>query len=150
MANLVKRSDMAFSWRSEGRMMWTSGWGHCGSWMLATVAAARTITGMSCVMVVSRSWGKKVGFASPKESVLVSALSLGKGAFSGFAVVVAMEFWGRAELRLLVTMVRESKGMLSFLVKRMEAEEALRADRRARWRGARGIRRLMVLFSMAD
>ena len=108
------------------------------------------MTGMSCVMVVSRSRGKKLGFASPKESLLVSAFSLGKGAFSGFTVVVAMDVGGREEGRLLVTMVRESKGMLSFFVKRMEAEEALRADRRARWRDARGIRRLMVLFSTAD
>ena len=150
MASLVKRSDMAFSWRREGRMMWTSGWGHWGSWILATVAAARTMTGMSCVMVVSRSRGKKLGFASPKDSSLVSAFSLGKGALSGFRVVVAMDVGGREEGRLLVTIVRESKGMLSFFVKRMEAEEALRADRRARWRDARGIRRLMVLFSTAD
>ena len=150
MASLVKRSDMALSWRREGRMMWTSGWGHWGSWMLATVAAARTMTGMSCVMVVSRSRGKKLGFASPKASLVMSALSSGKGSFSGFRVVVAMVVVGREEARLLVTMVRESNGILSFFVKRIEAEEALRADRRARWRGARGMRRLMVLFSMAD
>ena len=47
-------------------------------------------------------------------------------------------------------MVRESKGISSFLVRRMDAEEADRAERRARWRAASGTRRLMVLFSMAD
>lgn len=56
-ASLVKRSEMAFSWRRGGSMMWTSGWGHWGSWMESTVEAARTMTGMSCVIVVSRSWG---------------------------------------------------------------------------------------------
>lgn len=131
-------------------MMWTSGWGHWGSCILATVAAARTMTGMSCVIVVSRSWGKKAGLGSPKESLLVWASSTGKAALSGLEVVVVMDVEGREEGRLLVMMVRESRGMLSFLVKRMEAEEAVRAERRARWRGARGMRRFMVLFSTAD
>ena len=149
-ASFVKRSDMAFSWSREGSMMWTSGWGHWGSWILATVAAARTMTGISCVIVVSRSWGKKGGFGSPEESLLVEASSAGKGAFSGFEVVVVIDVEGRDEGRLLVMMVRERSGMLSFLVKRMEAEEAVRAERRARWRGARGMRRFMVLFSTAD
>ena len=40
--------------------------------------------------------------------------------------------------RVLVMIVRERRGMLSFLVRRMEAEEPLRADRRARERRARG------------
>lgn len=57
---------------------------------------------------------------------------------------------GLEEVRLLVMIVRESSGMLSFLVKRMEAEEAVRAERRARWRAARGMRRFMVLLSTAD
>lgn len=78
------------------------------------------------------------------------ASSTGKAAFSGLEVVVGMDVEGREEGRLLVMMVRESRGMLSFLVKRMEAEEAVRAERRARWRGARGMRRFMVLFSTAD
>ena len=43
-----------------------------------------------------------------------------------------MDVCGREELKLLVMIVRESSGMLSFLVKRMEAEEAARAERRAR------------------
>lgn len=61
-----------------------------------------------------------------------------------------MDVAWREEVRLLDMIVRESSGTLSFLVKRIEADEAVRADRRARWRGARGIRRLMVLFSTAD
>ena len=64
-ASLVKRSDMALSWRRDGSMIWTSGWGHWGSCILATVAAASTMTGISCVMVVSRSCGKMPGFGSP-------------------------------------------------------------------------------------
>ena len=68
-------------------------------------------------------------------------------------VVVVMAFEPpapRAAARLLVIIVRESKGILSFFVSRIEAEDAERAERRARWRAARGTRRLMVLFSTAD
>jgi len=54
-ASLVKRSEIALSWRRGGSMMWTSGWGHCGSCMASTAAAARTMMGISCVIVVSRS-----------------------------------------------------------------------------------------------
>ncbi len=46
--------------------------------------------------------------------------------------------------------VRERRGMLSFFVRRREADEAARAERRARWRGARDTRRLIVLSAMAD
>ena len=50
--------------------MWTSGCGHTGSWIDATVAGARTMTGMSCVIVVSRSCGKTpAALGSPKESL---------------------------------------------------------------------------------
>ena len=149
-ASLVKRSDMALSWSRDGSMMWTSGWGHWGSCILATVSAARTMTGMSCVMVVSRSCGKKPGSRSPKERLLAFASSKSKAALSGPRVVVVMDVGGLEEVRLLVMIVRESSGMLSFFVRRIEAEEALRAERRARWRGARGMRRFMVLFSTAD
>ena len=118
--------------------------------MLATVAGARTWTGRSCVIVVSRSCGKKPGFGSPNDSLLLWASLTGKGTFSGSRLVVVMDVEAREEARLPVMIVRESRGVLSFFVKRIEAEEALRADRRARWRGARGMRRLMMLFSMAD
>lgn len=47
-------------------------------------------------------------------------------------------------------MVRERSGILSFFVRRREADDAVRADRRARWRWARGTRRLMVLEGPAD
>lgn len=118
--------------------------------MPATVAGARTMTGKSCVTVVSRSCGMKPGFGSPENSLLLWAPSTGKGAFSGSRLVVVMDVDAREEPRLLVMIVRESRGILSFFVKRMEAEEAVRADRRARWRGARGMRRFIVLFSTAD
>lgn len=66
------------------------------------------------------------------------------------SVVVVMVCGGRQVCRLVVIIVRESRGMLSFFVRRMDAEIALRAERRARWRGPRGIRRFIVLFSTAD
>jgi len=77
-------------------------------------------------------------------------VSTGKGVSSEARVVVVMEVGGREEVRLLVMMVRERRGILSFFVSRMDAEDALAAERRARRRGARGIRRLMVLLSLAD
>ena len=148
-ASFVKRSDMDFSCRRGGSMMWTSGWGHWGSWIAATAAAARTMTGMSCVIVVSRSWGRKAGgCGSLKEFESLAgktASSLG-----GLRVVVVIEVGGRVEVGLFVIIVRERRGMLSFFVRRMEAEEAARAERRARWRGASGMRRFTVLFSTAD
>ena len=78
------------------------------------------------------------------------AFSAARGALSGFKVVVVIDVGGRVEGRLLLMIVRESKGMLSFFVRRIEADDAVRAERRARWSGARGIRRFMVLFSTAD
>ena len=44
-----------------------------------------------------------------------------------------------------VVIVRERSGMLSFFVRRREADDAVRAERRARWRWAKGTRRLMTL-----
>ena len=46
--------------------------------------------------------------------------------------------------------VRERTGAPSFFVSRIEAEVALMADFRARWRGGRGSSRLIVLFGAAD
>ena len=109
--------------------------------------------GISCVMVVSRSWGKTnaSGLTSPNE---VSALELGsawgKGASSALTFVVGIDVVVREEARLLVTIVRERRGILSFFVKRMDAEVAVRAERRARWRRASGMRRFIVFFSTAD
>ncbi len=54
-ASLVKRSEIALSWRRGGSIMWTSGCGHCGSCIDSTAAAASTMMGISCVIVVSRS-----------------------------------------------------------------------------------------------
>jgi hypothetical protein len=53
-------------------------------------------------------------------------------------------------LVVLVMIVRERTGMPSFFVSRIDAEVALIADFRARWRGGRGSSRLMVLFGAAD
>ena len=63
---------------------------------------------------------------------------------------MVIEFAGRMAARLLVIIVKERRGTLSFLVSRIEAEVALRAERRARLRGSSGIRRLIILFSAAD
>lgn len=57
---------------------------------------------------------------------------------------------GRRVEMLSVIMVRDRRGTLSFFVKRIEAEDAEAADRRARRSEARGTRRLMALFSAAD
>jgi len=51
---------------------------------------------------------------------------------------------------VFVMMVRERTGAPSFFVSRIEAEVALMADFRARWRGGRGSSRLIVLFGAAD
>ncbi len=100
-------------------------------------------------MVVSRSWGKKpCALGSPKDSSAV--VSSGKGGASGPRVVVVIDVGGRVDGRLLVMIVKESSGMLSFFVKRIEALDAVAAERRARRSGGRGMRRFMVLFSTAD
>ena len=65
-------------------------------------------------------------------------------------VVVVIEVAGREGTRLFVTMVRESRGMSSFLVNRMDAAKAFDAERRARRSEARGMRRFIVLLSLAD
>ena len=129
--------------------MCTSGCGHTGSCIDATVAGASTMTGMSCVIVVSRSCGKApAALGLPKDSLALR--SSGKGVFSELRFVVIIGFGGLMEVRLLVIIVKERRGTLSFLVNRIEAEVALRAERRARLRGSNGIRRLIVLFSAAD
>lgn len=51
---------------------------------------------------------------------------------------------------VFVMIVRERTGTPSFLVRRIEAEEALMADLRARWRGGRGSSRLIVFLGAAD
>ena len=53
-------------------------------------------------------------------------------------------------LVVFVMMVRERTGTPSFLVSRMEAEEAFMADLRARCSGGRGNSRLIVFFDAAD
>lgn len=77
-------------------------------------------------------------------------VSSGKGGASGPRVVVVIDVGGRVDGRLLVMIVKESSGMLSFFVKRIEALDAVAAERRARRSGGRGMRRFMVLFSTAD
>lgn len=54
-AKRVKRSEMDFSCCNGGRRICTSGSRQRGSWMLATEAGARTVTGMDWEIVVSRS-----------------------------------------------------------------------------------------------
>lgn len=152
-ASLTKRSDIFFRDDSAGSMMCTSGCGHTGSWMCATSAAGRTIIGMSCVMVVSRSVGGKLaGGGGPLASEDEGKDGAVAGGEEGGLLVVGMLVGGArmAEEREEVTMVRERRGMLSFFVRRMEALVAERAERRARLRWPRGTRRLMTLLAEAD
>lgn len=152
-ASRVKRSEMDFSCRRGGRMICTSGSRQRGSWILATEAGARTVTGMDCVIVVSLS-RPNVGGAGPSaketESSFRSPLgplpgSEGRGGGSMDVVV-----GGRKDVRVLVRIVSERRGMLSFFVRRIEAPEAVRAERRARLRWARETWRFMVLLGVAD
>lgn len=57
---------------------------------------------------------------------------------------------GAREEKVLVMMVRESSGTLSFFVRRMDAEDPLRAERSARERRVRGTWRLIALPGVAD
>lgn len=63
-----------------------------------------------------------------------------------FSVVIG----GAREDSVLVMMVRDKSGMLSFFVRRIEADDPLRAERSARERRARGTCRLMALLGAAD
>lgn len=51
---------------------------------------------------------------------------------------------------MVVKIVRERTGTPSFLVSRIEADEALRADFKAQERGGRGSSRFIVLLGAAD
>ena len=141
-ASLVKRSEMDLSCKRGGSMMWTSGSRQRGSWIRATVEAARTCTGMDCVIVVSRSWERRPESADESPPAFESAWreKLASSVVTG----------GTREKSVLVMMVRERRGTLSFFVRRIEAEEPPRAERRARASSARGTWRLMALFGVAD
>lgn len=78
-ASFVKRSEMALSCRRGGSMICTSGSRHDGSWICATVAAARTATGMDCVIVVSRSCWKWKSPCRADGSANSSSSSSGPG-----------------------------------------------------------------------
>jgi hypothetical protein len=57
---------------------------------------------------------------------------------------------GMREDKLLVVMVRTRRGMLSCLVRRMEAEDPERAERRARESRASGTCKLIAFRAEAD
>ena len=92
---------------------------------------------MDWVMVVSRSCGKKL------DSVNDDSASAGSGDCS---VVIC----GTRVDKLLVMMVRTRRGILSCLVRRMEAEKPVRAERRARDRRLSGTCKLIAFFAEAD
>jgi hypothetical protein len=75
--------------------------------------------------------------------MLVSLSSWSKPLLS-WVFALAKEEYG-VLLKELLTMVRQRKGAPTFLVRRIEAEVALRADLRARWRDWRGTSRFMAL-----
>ncbi|KAL9581183.1 MAG: hypothetical protein Q9212_004047, partial [Teloschistes hypoglaucus] len=125
-----------------------------GSWMLATVTGLRTVTGMDCVMVVSLSNAFAAGAgAGAMESVSPGGASDGsrRGLFSlrPFSDEV-MGLRAKGVARVVVRIVRERTGMSFFFVRRREAEEAVTAERRARFRWARETWRLMMLLAVAD
>ena len=145
----MKRSEMDLSWRRPGSRMCTSGSRQLGSWMPSTVTALRTRTATSWVIVVSR----EAPPLKPPSSVKVSSEPpLRLGADGKVRPSTPRLVAGLPELvrGVLVMMVRERRGTLSFLVRRRDADVAFWAERRARWRGARGTSRLMVLFATAD
>lgn len=85
-AKRVNRSEMDFSCKRGGRRIWTSGSRQRGSWMLATEAGARTVTGMDCEIVVSRSEdGKGVVVAAVAVVVGAGPLSAMETESSSFA-----------------------------------------------------------------
>lgn len=95
--------------------------------MLSTLAALRTRTGTSCVIVVSLTldppWKSKLksrSSTSPKPP---------PSSLFGTALVPAIL---DGLLMVFVTIVRERRGMLSFFVSRRDADVALRAERSAR------------------
>lgn len=108
---------------------------------------------MSCVIIVSRSARPRSKLSSRNWDP-----SSGKAEAGGRPLGSVAEGRGRVEEEakvgpeegMEVVMVRERRGMFSFFVSRIEAWEAFWADLRARWSGASGISRLIVLESAAD
>lgn len=140
-ASLVKRSEIAFNWIKDGRIICASGSFVLGSWIPSTLSAVNTRIGISCVTIVSRSRLCRASRDSSRKALSPN----GSCAWLGrkpFAVC--------PEDMVLVMIVRERTGCPSFFVRRMEAEEAFRADLRARFRGRRGSSRLIVLWSALD
>ena len=111
-------------------MMWTSGSRVRGSCRPATVSGARTRTGISWVMMVSRfpkGWSNATSHSS---SLLADVV--------GKACELEDD---------VVTMVRASIGKPSFFVSRSCADEALAADFSARVSATSGTSRLMTLLA---
>ena len=144
---------MDFSCSSDGSSMCTSGSRQRGSCIPSTWTADSTRIGMSCVIVVSRC------IAPPKLYEYLSTASspsftapFPSSKTPGTLEKERLSKPARPELVawVFVSMVRERRGLESFLVRRIEAEEADWAERSARWRDARGTSRLIVLLGAAD
>ena len=148
-ASLVKRSEMDLSWSRPGSRMCTSGSRQRGSWIPSTIDAPRTRTATSWVIVVSREAALLKPTSSLKASLEPSP-RLGAAGKVRPSTPRLVDGLPELVIGVLVMMVRERRGTLSFLVRRRDAEVAFWAERRARWRGARGTSRLMVLFAAAD
>lgn len=124
--------------------------------MAVTTDEARTCTGIDWVMVVSpRSSGGKLLVELVMNDVSLFALLLASTSreFCGPLVVVVVVVVIGAETRdekRLVVMVRTRRGILSCLVRRIEADEPVRAERRARVRRTSGTWRLMAFRAEAD
>lgn len=132
-ASFVNLSLMLFNCANGGNMMCTSGSRHWGSCNPAMVSGPKTLTGTSCVMIVSRLPPPNVASNAGSRPSSLMLPAVGNAAY---------EFEDD-----VVTMVRASNGMLSFLVRRIWADEAFKADLRARLRDVSGTSRLMTLFA---
>lgn len=131
-ASFVNRSDILFSCSRLGRIIWTSGSRHVGSWSPSTADSCRTFTGTSCDITVSRSLG---------PVPLLSPSSVNKPSNSSSLLMpIALDPVVQLEERI----VSASSGTLPFFVSRICAEFAPFADRSARWSAPMGTSRFIT------
>ena len=122
-ASRVKRSEIALSWMRDGRTMCASCSRTLGSWMPSTESAVRTRTGMSCVTTASLSLPLPSSGSSRNASVPNG---------SGCCAEDRNPFADVPLVMVDVRIVRDNTGTPSFLVSRIEADEAFTADFSAR------------------
>ena len=139
-ANLLNRSEILFSWDRLGRIMLTSGSRQRGSCRPATADSGSTLTGISWVIIVSRSRGpippestvvRPAGSVSDARCCALSGPAINP---SGFLLCVHEDD----------TIVKARRGILPFLVRRRSALDAPVADLSARFSAPMGTSRLII------